>query len=315
MTGHAPGGPREQEPRMEEGEMQKAAVNGVELAYEVTGSGEPVLLISTGPIADSFRPFLGEPALAERYRLVTYRQQGQGDGTQSPAPVSFAAHAADAAELLRHLGVGRAHVVGHSTGAAIALQLAFDRPEIVHTLTLLEPTLLSVPGAGAFLEKAGPALAAYGSGDREAAMAGFVSRVSGLEWETCRAVIEDHVPGGVSQAIEDADTFFGSYLPSLQTWAFGAPQAAGISQPVLSVLGTESDRWFVECHDLLHSWFPQIEDCVVEGVGHLLQMQRPEPVAEGIAEFLGRHPMVEAEGGDRQHRAAATPSARGVRSS
>jgi pimeloyl-ACP methyl ester carboxylesterase len=278
---------------MEEGEMEKAAVNGVELAYEVTGSGEPVLLISTGPIADSFRPFLGEPALAERYRLVTYRQQGQGDGTQSPAPVSFAAHAADAAELLRHLGVGRAHVVGHSTGAAIALQLAFDRPEIVHTLVLLEPTLTSVPSAAAFFEHVGPALAAYGSGDREGAMAGFLSIVSGLEWRACRAVIEDHVPGGVAQAMKDADNLFGGCLPALQAWAFGAEQAAGISQPVLSVLGTETDPWFVEGRDLLHSWFPQVEDCVAEGVGHLLHMQRAEPVAEGIAEFLGRHPMVE----------------------
>ena len=38
--------------------MEKAKVNGVELEYEVTGSGEPVLLISTGPIADSFLPFV-----------------------------------------------------------------------------------------------------------------------------------------------------------------------------------------------------------------------------------------------------------------
>ena len=42
--------------------MDKAKVNGVEVAYEVTGSGEPVLLISTGPIADSFLPFLSEQA-------------------------------------------------------------------------------------------------------------------------------------------------------------------------------------------------------------------------------------------------------------
>ena len=38
--------------------MEKAKLNGVMLEYEVTGSGEPVLLISTGPIADSFLPLL-----------------------------------------------------------------------------------------------------------------------------------------------------------------------------------------------------------------------------------------------------------------
>src|SRR6266581_4301858 len=138
--------------------MEKAKLNGVELEYEVTGSGEPVLLISTGPIADSFLPLLSEQQLAEHYRLITYRQRRLGQST--PVPVSFSEHAADAAALLRHLGVRRTHVAGHSTGAVIALQLAVDCPDIVHTLALLEPPLLGVPSAGAFFEKAGPALAA-----------------------------------------------------------------------------------------------------------------------------------------------------------
>lgn len=56
------------------------------------------------------------------------------------------------------------------------------------------------------------------------------------------------------------------------------------------MLGTESGRLFVEGAALLHSWLPQVEDLTVEGVGHLLQIQRPEPVARGIAEFFGRHP-------------------------
>ena len=98
-------------------------------------------------------------------------------------------------------GVRRAHVAGHSTGAAIGLQLAVDRPDVVHTLALLEPTLPGIPSAGAFFAKAGPALAAYGAGDREGAMAEFLSVVCSLDWETCRTVIEQHVPGGVAQAM------------------------------------------------------------------------------------------------------------------
>src|SRR4029077_359542 len=106
--------------------MEKVTVNGVELEYQVKGSGEPVLLISTGPIADSFLPLLSEKALIERYRLITFRQRRLArNGT---APVSFREHAADAAALLGHLDVRRTHVAGHSTGAAIALQLAVERP-------------------------------------------------------------------------------------------------------------------------------------------------------------------------------------------
>ena len=275
--------------------MDKARLNGVELEYDVKGSGEPVLLISTGPIADTFLPFLSEKALVGRYRLITYHQRRQAAGAHSPAPVSFAQHAADAAALLGHLGVRRAHVAGHSTGAVIALQLAVDHPEVVHTLALLEPPLVTVPSAAAFFEKVGPALAAYGSGDREGAMAGFLSVVCSLDWEICRTQIEKHVPGGVAQAMRDADNVFGSYLPALSAWQFGATEAGAISQPVLSVLGTESDRLFAESHDLLHAWFSQVEDCEIQGVAHLLQMQRPEPVAQGIAEFFARHPITAIE--------------------
>ena len=270
--------------------MDTVNVNGMELEYEVKGSGEPVLLISTGPIVDSPLPLFPEKALAG-YRLIRYRQRGLARSSNGASPVSFAEHAADAASLLGHLGVRRAHLAGHSTGAEIALQLAVDRPDIVHTLTLLEPPLVGVPSAGAFFEKAGPALAAYGCGDREGSMAGFLSLVSGLDWDTCQRVIEKYIPGGVAQAFKDADNFFESYLPALSAWQFGADQAAAISQPVLSVLGAESDPWFVDSHELLHSWFPQVEDYRIKGVGHLLHMQRPEPVARGIAEFFARHPM------------------------
>jgi pimeloyl-ACP methyl ester carboxylesterase len=271
--------------------MNQAKVNGVELEYEARGSGEPVILISLGPIGDSFLPFFSQKALAERYRLIRYHQRGQVGSTHSSGPVSFAEHAADAAALLGHLGIRRAHVAGHSTGAIIALQLAVDHPDTVHTLALLEPPLPSVSSAGAFFEKAGPALAAYGTGDREGAMMQFMSLAFSLDWETCRTVIEQHIPGGVDQAMKDADTFFGSYLPALSAWQFGPTQAAAISQPVLSVLGTETERWFVDGHELLHSWFPQVEDCTIEGVAHLLHMQCPRPVAQGVADFFARHPI------------------------
>ena len=277
--------------------MERAKVNGVTLEYEVKGSGEPVLLISTGPIADSFLPLLSEKALVERYRLIAFRQRRLARTTNGPAPVSFAEHAADAAALLGHLDVRRTHVAGHSTGAAIALQLAVDRPDIVHTLALFEPPLLGLPSAGTFFEKAGPSLAAYSAGDRDGAMAGFLSVVCSLDWQTCRKVIEKHVPGGVAQAMtnENVDNFFASYLPALTAWQFGADQAASISRPVLSVLGVETEQLFVDSHELLHSWLPQVEDCRIEGVAHLLHLQRPEPVARGVAEFLARHPMT---GGD-----------------
>jgi pimeloyl-ACP methyl ester carboxylesterase len=273
--------------------MDKANIGGVELEYEVVGSGEPVLLIAAAPIADGFHPFLREKALTDRYRLIAYRQRGQTG--RPPAAgvevVSFEQHAADAAGLLRHLDVARAHVAGHGTGADIAMQLTADEPGLVATLALLEPPLLSVPSAAAFFEKAAPALAAFGSGDRERAMALFLSAVSGLEWHAARIAIQKHVPGGVARAMTEADNFFAGYLPALNQWPFGKQQAATIAQPVLSVVGTDTEQWFTDGRALLHGWLPQLEDCTAEGVGHLLHMQRPERVVPCVAAWLKRHPL------------------------
>jgi pimeloyl-ACP methyl ester carboxylesterase len=273
--------------------MESVKINGVELEYETVGSGEPMLLISP-VLADGFLPLLSEPALADCYQLIRYHKRGWVGSTHTPPPVSVADHAADAAALLDRLGLPRAHVAGHSTGAAVAAQLALDHPETVHTLLLLELTLLSVPSGEAFLNRAGPAFEAYASGDHAGALAMFTSAVSGLDWPTCQALLEQRMPGSVEQSIRDADTFFGIELPALTEWAFDAEQAAAIRQPVLSVLGAETEPLWVEVADLLRSSLPQVEDCTIDGVGHLLQIQRPEPVARGMAEFLGRHAMATA---------------------
>ena len=286
--------------------MDRAKLNGPELEFDVKGTGEAVLLIGPGPIADSFLPLRKETVLTGRYRLITYRQRGQATGTKASLPVSFEAHAADAAALLGHLGVRCAHVAGHSTGAAIAMQLAFDRPELVQTLALLEPPLMSVPSAEDFLAKVGPALAAYGAGDREGAMAQFLSFVSGRDWESCQTVLERQIAGSVARAVNDADTFFGSYLPALGAWQFGPEQASTISQPVLSLMGSETEQLFVDGHELLQSWFPQLESCTIEGIAHLLHIQRPEPVAQGMAEFFARYPITGADGPVGRELAAAS---------
>jgi pimeloyl-ACP methyl ester carboxylesterase len=273
--------------------VQRASVNGVELEYEATGSGEAVLLISP-VLADGFTPLVREPALADRYRLIRYHKRGWGGSTHTRQPVSVADHAADAAAILDHLGVARAHVAGHSSGAAVAAQLALDHPETVHSLVLLELSLFSVPSGGAFLEAAGPALEAYRDGDPEEALAIFLSVVSGADWATCRTLLDERLPGAVAQAVEDADTFFGVELPALAEWTLGPAQAAEISCPVLSVLGAETQPLWVEVAGFLRASVPRVEECAVDGVGHLLHVQRSEPVARAMGDFLGRHAMVRA---------------------
>ena len=268
--------------------MQRAHVNGIDLEYEVTGQGDPVLFISP-VVADGFHPLLSEPALALRYQLITYHKRGWAGSTHTTAPVNVGDHVADAAALLAHLGIRRAHIAGHSSGAAVAAELARQRPEMVHTLALLELSLLSAPAATTFMQKARPALDAYAGGDPETALALFMTAVSGLEWDQCRTLLDSRVPGAVAAAIADVDTFFGIELPALGSWTFGAAEARSICRPVLSVHGTETGPLWVEIAGLLRSWIPQVEECTIDGAGHLLQIQRPEAVAQALADFFGRH--------------------------
>jgi pimeloyl-ACP methyl ester carboxylesterase len=122
--------------------VDRAVVDGSALEYEDSGVGEPVVCIHGAFIADSFRPLLSESSLADRYRLISYHRRGYVHSSPTGKTVSLAEEASDCRNLLSHLGVRRAHVVGHSFGGAIALQLALDAPQLVHTLSLLEAALM-----------------------------------------------------------------------------------------------------------------------------------------------------------------------------
>ena len=170
---------------------------------------------------------------------------------------------------------GRAHIVGHSTGASMGAQLALDHPEKVHTLTLLEPTLLSLPLGAAFLDAAAPVFEAYGNGDHSGALAMFVSAAGGIDWEECRALLRNGSLGVVAQSIEDADTFFGVELPALAEWTFGPVQAAAIRRPVLSCAGADTQPLWLEIAEFLRSSLPDVEQCTIDGAGHFCRCSVP----------------------------------------
>jgi len=267
--------------------MERAKLDGFEVEYEVRGTGEPVIFVHGSHVAEAHKCLMSEPALKE-FRLIRYHRRGFAGSTHPDGSLSIAEQAADCAALLRLLDVERAHVVGHSYGGAIALQLALDAPAAVQTLVLQEPALLMVPSAASFMEQLGPVLGSYGSGDKAAAVEGFLEAVSNAEY---RSSIEARAPGGVDQAIKDADTFFQIEMPALENWNFTADDAKRLTQPVLYVLGGDSAAMFGEGKDLVHTLLPQTEVAIIPKATHLLQMEEPGVVADAIGEFLRRHPM------------------------
>ncbi len=110
--------------------------DGVALACEIDGAGEPVLLLhGLGGSRANWQPQL--EALTARYRVVRYDIRGHGDSDKPRRGYRLPTLAADAATLIRDLGLGSAHVVGLSLGGMIGLQLAIDSPQLVRSLTIV----------------------------------------------------------------------------------------------------------------------------------------------------------------------------------
>ena len=277
--------------------MERARTDGAELEYEVSGPGEPVVFIHGAFIADTFRPLLAEPRLAGRYRLILYHRRGYAGSSRASGPVSVARQAADCRALLRYLGVERAHVVGHSYGGAVALQLALDNPGVVHSLALLEPALMVGASAEGYRESLARGVARYREAGAAVAVDEFLqARWPGYRtqarWPGYRTALERALPGAFAQAVADAGTSFEGELPGLPDWRFSEAEARRISQPALSVLGGESDALssrFGETHRLLLTWLPHAEGFVLPGATHFLQLEDPHGMADVLAAFWTRH--------------------------
>ncbi|WP_244409584.1 alpha/beta fold hydrolase [Streptomyces albofaciens] len=113
-----------------------AQVNGLDLYYEVHGTGQPLVLLHGGllTIDLTFGGIL--PALAATRRVVAVELQGHGHTGDIDREPALSHLADDVVGLLDHLGIDRADVFGFSLGGLTALQLAVTRPARVNRLVL-----------------------------------------------------------------------------------------------------------------------------------------------------------------------------------
>lgn len=118
--------------------MPLATINDLTIAYDLTGSGDPVLMIN-GIGAPRSAWGLQVPAISARYRIITFdnRDVGETGPGQDTNFYSTDQFAHDAAGLLDHLGIERAHIVGASMGGCIAQAFAALYPERTQTATII----------------------------------------------------------------------------------------------------------------------------------------------------------------------------------
>ena len=258
-----------------------------DLEVEVLGAGEPVLLIQTALTADELRPLAEHTAARGRFRVFHYHRRGYAGSGPLLGPATVATEVTDCRALLDGLGVAPAHVVGASYSAAIALSLASSSPELVRTLTLIEPPPKGVHSTPSFLATGARLLETFGAHGPLAALEEFLTMLVGPDW---RRESERDLPGSVAAMERDAVTFFESDLPALLAWEFDAEDAAAIRCPVLYVGGSASGPWFAEMRARILRLLPRAEDATVEGAGHLLATTHPAETARLLVDFLDRNP-------------------------
>lgn len=127
--------------------MPSTVVNGVRLFWESSGSadapGGPLIMVH-GSWGDHHNWGTVVPGLAQSFQVFTYDRRGHSQSERPSTPGSLAEDAADLAALISSLGIAPAHVVGNSGGAAVALRLACDRPDLFRSLTVHEPPLFGL---------------------------------------------------------------------------------------------------------------------------------------------------------------------------
>jgi pimeloyl-ACP methyl ester carboxylesterase len=116
--------------------MPETRVGDVSMAYELTGAGDPLVLVAgTGYPGATWLPELVE-RLATCHAVLTFDHRGTGRTPATPAPYSTRGFAADTLGLMDALGLGPAHVVGHSMGGRVAQWMGLDGPGRVRSLVL-----------------------------------------------------------------------------------------------------------------------------------------------------------------------------------
>jgi pimeloyl-ACP methyl ester carboxylesterase len=119
-----------------------AEVNGLNMYYEIHGSGQPLVLLHGAYMTIDL---MGEivPALAGSRQVIAVELQGHGRTADIDRPLSYELMADDIAALIEHLALEKADLFGYSMGGGVALQVAIRHPEVVRKLVVASASYTS----------------------------------------------------------------------------------------------------------------------------------------------------------------------------
>lgn len=278
-------------------------VNGIDLYYEIHGSGEPLLLIE-GLGYSAWMWYKQVPALSRRYQVILFDNRGAGNTDKPDSEYSIEIMADDASGLLRTLGIGQAHVLGISLGGFIAQELALRHPDLVKSLSLVSTN--SGPGKRAMRnsQHMNGIFKLWGILPGTFEMGGKASVPLGFEYGITK---EDRIRYGLSLAFtpeyyrqnpEEIDRIVSWRLENPQpgyAWKRqlmagmnfdSSERAQDIHAPALVLNGAEDRIVTPESARELARSIPDSRYVEIEGSGHLLFIEKAEEFNETVISFL-----------------------------
>lgn len=255
-------------------------LNGTRLAYEHTGTGQPLVFIH-GNTLDVRMWNPQWDVFARDFTVVRYDIRGHGQSANPTGPFS---HADDLLALITHLNLGPAHLIGLSRGGGIALDLAVEHPEAVRSIVSVDSTLWG-----------------YRQWDTEALQ--FWQKVnetaqhSGLEaaralWLTDPMFAHANTLPAVAGQLRVMVADYAGWqwlnrnperLPSPST----LERLSGLAQPILALAGELDRPDFITITGLLAE-HARAQKVILPGVGHMPNMEAPELFNQTVLGFLRR---------------------------
>lgn len=264
-----------------EGEVE---INGITIYYRSYGDGDPLLLIQgLGGNSDWWGDKFLEP-LAEHSRVVAFDNRGAGRSGKPPGPYSIVEMAADAAELINHLGWDSTNVVGLSMGGMIAQELALDYPEKVRKLVLMCTT-----SGGREQVLADPEIYSLLNVPRQGISDEQIARLSlnllfPIEFINDNPDLMDQLVHDMCIAPTPPEPFL-AQVRAVSRWSV-YDRIGELKNPTL-IISAEKDIMIpAQNSRILHDLIPGSRLIEVSGAGHDLPSMYPEKISSEIIDFL-----------------------------
>jgi pimeloyl-ACP methyl ester carboxylesterase len=260
---------------------------GRTVRWEQVGSGPPVVLCHGTPWSSAlWRPFA--EALAARYTVYLWDMPGYGQSSKDPGhAVSLDVQGDLLADLLDHWGLDAPHVVAHDYGGAVALRAHLLRRAAYASLALVDVVALAPWGSEFFrlVRDNVEVFIAVPPAIHEGVLHSYIAGAShvGLTSAGMEMLVSPwRGPEGQAAFYRQMAEADERYTDEVE------PLYPEISIPVLVVWG-QQDAWIpVDRARRLAALIPSAELRIVDGAGHLIQLDQPVALATCLSEWLGR---------------------------